>query len=45
MEVSVFFPDCQVENIENPLGSFGRVEADSGVHMRVEYLLTRVFFS
>uniref|UniRef100_A0A673AEJ7 C2H2-type domain-containing protein n=1 Tax=Sphaeramia orbicularis TaxID=375764 RepID=A0A673AEJ7_9TELE len=25
----------KVENIENPLGSFGRVEADNGVHMRI----------
>lgn len=35
---SVLSSSCQVENIENPLGSFGRVEADNGVHMRVEYL-------
>ncbi|XP_068452701.1 zinc finger protein 143 isoform X3 [Clinocottus analis] len=25
----------KVENIENPLGSFGRVETDNGVHMRI----------
>ncbi|XP_029290449.1 zinc finger protein 143 isoform X2 [Cottoperca gobio] len=25
----------KVENIENPLGSYGRVEADNGVHMRI----------
>ncbi|XP_034541866.1 zinc finger protein 143 isoform X1 [Notolabrus celidotus] len=25
----------KVENIENPLGPFGRVEADNGVHMRI----------
>uniref|UniRef100_A0A4W6C1T1 Zinc finger protein 143b n=1 Tax=Lates calcarifer TaxID=8187 RepID=A0A4W6C1T1_LATCA len=25
----------KVENIENPLGSFSRVEADNGVHMRI----------
>uniref|UniRef100_A0AAX7SX76 C2H2-type domain-containing protein n=1 Tax=Astatotilapia calliptera TaxID=8154 RepID=A0AAX7SX76_ASTCA len=25
----------KVENIENPLGTFGRVEADNGVHMRI----------
>ncbi|KAM7397147.1 hypothetical protein PAMP_020144 [Pampus punctatissimus] len=25
----------KVENIENPLASFGRVEADNGVHMRI----------
>lgn len=29
----------QVENIENPLGSYSRVEADSGVHMRVNFSL------
>lgn len=27
-----------MENVENHLGSFGRVEADSGIHMRVESL-------
>lgn len=31
----VLSPPYQVENIENPLGSFGRVEADNGVHMRI----------
>uniref|UniRef100_A0A669C924 Zinc finger protein 143b n=1 Tax=Oreochromis niloticus TaxID=8128 RepID=A0A669C924_ORENI len=25
----------KVENIENPLGTYGRVEADNGVHMRI----------
>lgn len=38
---SVLCPAWQVESIENPLGSYGRVEADNGVHMRVEYLLIR----
>lgn len=38
-----FPPPCQVENIENPLGSFGRVEADNGVHMRVESFLEYFF--
>lgn len=35
---SVLSPSCQVENIENSLGSFGRVEADNGVHMQVDCL-------
>lgn len=32
-------PYWQVESIENPLGSYSRLEADNGVHMRVDYLL------
>lgn len=32
-----------MENIENPLGTFGRVEADNGVHMRVMFLF--IYFS
>lgn len=34
-------PDWQVESIENPLGSYSRLEADNGVHMRVDYLWIR----
>lgn len=29
-----------MESIENPLGSYNRLDADNGVHMRVNYLLT-----
>lgn len=30
-----------MESIENPLGSYSRLEADNGVHMRVDYLWIR----
>lgn len=41
---SVFCSVCQVESIDNPLSSYGRVEADNGVHMRVKYLFKLFLF-
>lgn len=38
------FPLPQVENIENPLSSYGRVEPDNGVHMRVTILEKMLIF-
>lgn len=37
-------PLPQVENIENPLSSYGRVEPDNGVHMRVTILEKMLIF-
>lgn len=39
---SLLIPINQVENIENPLSSYNRVEPDNGVHMRV--IILWVFF-